>query len=322
MGNANGKVVNNSRSNIIVRTYNNADLIYSAHNQRYEVPPGGTQHVEAAADHWGLKIKITHPLEDTGAIFLANGATHQYSSPQVRVENVTPSLHALCLFDGGCEMNRTYKVKFGWESSVSSEVVHEHSSTIKAHADGAWKGMGVQADAETSLKIKNTAFSTERKYGEVEDTIHVTARDPVYVYTAMIEITLSVGSVKLYSPTVIQSKTPLEVVRAGGGGLGPGWSGLKAGGGDGGGSGGWTVRAVTPNRPTPTAPPTPQQTPTPSPARGERVFTLASGDNPYAICQREFGDGMKYLNMTYNGCRLTEQSACSLPDGARLVYRG
>ena len=54
---------------------------------------------------------------------------------------------------------------------------------------------------------------------------------------------------------------------------------------------------------------------------GKRVFILASGDNPYAICLREFGDGMLYLRMEYNGQRLTEQSACTLPDGARLVYR-
>jgi hypothetical protein len=57
-------------------------------------------------------------------------------------------------------------------------------------------------------------------------------------------------------------------------------------------------------------------------ATPERVFTLAPGDNPYEICQRHFGDGMLYLRMEYNGRRLTEQSARSLPDGARLVYRG
>ncbi|KXZ52122.1 hypothetical protein GPECTOR_10g1145 [Gonium pectorale] len=63
-----------------------------------------------------------------------------------------------------------------------------------------------------------------------------------------------------------------------------------------------------------------------------RVFILEPGDNPFAICQREFGNGMLYLNMEYYGPltdgrgeskgRLTEESARHLPDGARLVYPG
>lgn len=74
-----------------------------------------------------------------------------------------------------------------------------------------------------------------------------------------------------------------------------------------------------------------QVSPPPAPVRGggggggesgARQFVCGPGDNPYAICARELGDGMKYLDLYYNGEKLTREAARNLPNNAVLVYYG
>lgn len=52
-----------------------------------------------------------------------------------------------------------------------------------------------------------------------------------------------------------------------------------------------------------------------------RVLTLAAGDTPSQLCQREFGDAGLWIHLFYNDVQLTDESARVLPASAKLVFR-
>ncbi|KAG2501139.1 hypothetical protein HYH03_000956 [Edaphochlamys debaryana] len=204
MGNANGTLVNKSHSPIVVQTFNQVDRVHWIHKSEYTVPPGARTQVEAAADFWGLWVKIKHPLESTPAIFICNGQVREYAPPPAEVVRAEVKLHELCVFKGGSDVSRTFKVKHGFKSDMRRETINEYSNIIKAAAT-----QQAALNAETTLRGRVAVFSTEHEYGETEDTITVSAKTPAYVYLVKADICLDVGNIELWSPTVIQSPTPL-----------------------------------------------------------------------------------------------------------------
>jgi len=96
MGGANCKLTNNTDSEIIVMTFNNADRTWTSYSGLFCVSPGQTEEVSASADAWGLYVAIGYKTLGRQVMwrrwFVQNGG-HMYL-------NVKEGSHMLTSGDG------------------------------------------------------------------------------------------------------------------------------------------------------------------------------------------------------------------------------
>ncbi|KAG2426813.1 hypothetical protein HXX76_012866 [Chlamydomonas incerta] len=269
------------------------------------------------ANHWASKFRNWGGHDNGYAEYIHHEAAKLYSGAVASLEgiNLAPDVNGIpatteyvrifgCNGQQDGEMQRSLEITEGYEAGV--ELSGELSAKVWAKAQAAGDVLTAKVEASGGFEIAGhiRGANSYKHHRAMKTTINIKINfsKPTYWYQLRTTVPMDNTSPIMLFGGWFMSHYPLETPR---------------------GAAGQVAAAAAMLAASPSGVRAPQQvTHGHGGGNGERVFTLAAGDNPYAICEREFGDGMLYLQMEYNGRRLTEQSARNLPDGARLVYRG